>query len=199
MNKTNTPIIKTKRLILRPFTQNDGKAVLSIFSDEAVTTHLPLFPLKSLEEAKQFLQERCLNTYENEVGYRYAVCLKEDDIPIGFVNVEDNDSHDFGYGLKKEYWNQKIITEASQAVVDQIKKDGHLPYITAIHDIKNPASGKVMKKFGMRYCYTYEEQWQPKDVLVTFRMYQLNFDGNDDSIYQKYWNESPLHFIEEDV
>lgn len=46
-------------------------------------------------------------------------------------------------------------------------------------------------------CYSYEEQWQPKDFPVIFRMYQLNFDNNDDFIYKKYWDMYENHFIEE--
>lgn len=54
-----------------------------------------------------------------------------------------------------------------------------------------------MKACGMKYCYTYEEQWQPKDFPVFFRMYQLNFDGNEGFVYKKYWNMCENHFIEE--
>ena len=36
----------------------------------------------------------------------------------------------------------------------------------------------------MKYQYSYEEQWQPKNFLVTFRMYQLNLDGNTDRVYK---------------
>ena len=104
-------------------------------------------------------------------------------------------SHDFGYGLRKEFWHQGIVTEAGKAVVEQVKKDG-LPYITATHDIHNPRSGGLMKRLGMRYCYSYEEQWQPKNLSVSFRMYQLNLDGVDGRAYQKYWNDSMVHFIE---
>lgn len=56
-----------------------------------------------------------------------------------------------------------------------------------------------MKKLGMSYKYSYEEQWQPKDILVTFRMYQLNFVGQNDRVYKEYWNNSTVHFIESDV
>ena len=49
----------------------------------------------------------------------------------------------------------------------------------------------------MKYCYSYEEQWKPKDFPVIFRMYQLNFNSNEDFVYKKYWNESKNHFIEE--
>ena len=53
-----------------------------------------------------------------------------------------------------------------------------------------------MKACGMKYCYSYEEQWQPKDFPVVFRMYQLNFDGNDERIYRKYWDRYENHFVE---
>ncbi len=45
----------------------------------------------------------------------------------------------------------------------------------------------------------YEKQWQPKDILVTFRMYQLNLDGNDKRVYKKYWDTSSVHFVETGV
>lgn len=79
--------------------------------------------------------------------------------------------------------------------MEQVKKDG-LPYITATHDRNNPRSGNVMKKVGMKYSYSYEEQWQPKDFLVIFRMYQLNFNDNTDFVYKKCWDESDNHFVE---
>lgn len=56
-----------------------------------------------------------------------------------------------------------------------------------------------MKQLGMKYRYSYEERVQPKDVLVTFRMYQLNLDGLKERVYQKYWDDSDVHFIETDI
>lgn len=56
-----------------------------------------------------------------------------------------------------------------------------------------------MKRIGMKYCYSYKEQWQPKDILVTFRMYQLHFNGQENRVYQKYWNLSDEHFIETNI
>ena len=44
--------------------------------------------------------------------------------------------------------------------------------------------------------YSYEELWQPKNIPVTFRMYQINFDGSDDRVYKKYWDNSSVRFIE---
>lgn len=194
----NTPRIETSRLILRKFTEDDIAALYEIHRDGEVNRFLPWFPLRSMEEAAAFFQKRFAGNYAKARGYNYAVCLKADDIPIGYVNVGMDDSHDFGYGLRKEFWHSGIATEAGKAVVAQLEKDG-IPYITATHDVNNPRSGNVMKRLGMKYQYSYEEQWQPKNIPVIFRMYQRNLDGQSSRVYQKYWNESSVHFIEENV
>ena len=191
----NTPSLETERLILRKFTENDLEALFAIYSDKDVNTYLPWFPLKSMEETKTFFEERYAKAYAQPSGYRYAVCLKSDNIPIGYVNVSTDDNHDLGYGLRKEFWHRGIVSEAAGAVLEQVKKDGML-YITATHDINNPRSGNVMKALGMKYKYSYEELWQPKNFLVTFRMYQLNLDNNDERVYKEYWNKYTNHFIE---
>lgn len=168
----NTPTLETERLILRKSTEKD------------------------MEETKKFYEQRYASKYAQPQGYAYAICLEKDNFPIGYIKVDMEEHHDFDYGLRKEFWHKGIVMEAGKAVVEQVKKDG-LPYITATHDRNNPRSGSVMQKVGMAYHYSYEEQWQPKNFSVIFRMYQRNFDGNDDFVYQKYWNESEIHFVEQ--
>lgn len=34
---------------------------------------------------------------------------------------------------------------------------------------------------------------------VVFRMYQLNFDGDGERVFKKYWDTSAVHFIEKDL
>ncbi len=45
----------------------------------------------------------------------------------------------------------------------------------------------------MKYQYSYKEQWQPKDILVTF------LDEHKDRVYKKYWNNSNVHFVETNI
>ncbi len=191
----NTPELETDRLILRKFTEEDMEALFEILKDEEVNRFLPWYPMKDLEETRKFYEERYAAEYARPQAYAYAICLKEDDRPIGYIKVDMEEAHDFGYGLRREFWHRGIVSEAGRAVIEQVKKDG-LPYITATHDRNNPRSGNVMKACGMKYCYSYEEQWQPKDFPVVFRMYQLNFDGNDERIYRKYWDRYENHFVE---
>lgn len=191
----NSPLLETERLILRRFSDCDMEALFLILKDEEVNRFLPWYPVKNMEETEKFYRERYVSKYAQSQGYAYAICLKEDDFPIGYIKVDMEEHHDFGYGLRKEFWHKGLVTEAGKAVVEQVRKDG-LPYITATHDRNNPRSGNVMQKVGMIYCYSYEEQWQPKNFPVIFRMYQLNLDGNDNFVYKKYWEESANHFVE---
>ena len=192
----NTPTLETERLILRKFTEEDINALFLILKDEEVNTFLPWYPAKSIDEARKFYEKRYADKYRKPQAYAYAICLKSDNFPIGYIKVDMEEHHDFGYGLRKEFWHQGIVSEAGKAVVSQVKRDG-LPYITATHDRNNPRSGKVMKKVGMKYQYSYEEQWQPKNIPVIFRMYQLNLDGREDRVYKKYWDNADVRFIED--
>lgn len=194
----NTPTLETERLILRKFTEDDLEALFLILKDEEVNKFLPWYPMKNLEETKRFYEERYAAKYAEPQAYAYAICFKEDNLPIGYIKVDMEEHHDFGYALRKEFWHKSIVSEAARAVVEQVKKDG-LPYITATHDVNNPHSGGVMIKIGMKYQYSYEERVQPKNMLVIFRMYQLNFDGNEDFVYKKYWNMYENHFVEEQL
>ena len=190
-----TPVLETARLVLRRFTENDVAALLEIHRDRDVNRFLPWFPLDTPEEAGAFYEERYARPYATGDIYRWAICPKENGRPIGYVSIASDDSHDLGYGLAKEFWHQGIATEAAEAVVAQARRDG-IPYLTATHDVNNPASGCVMRPLGMRYRYSYEERWMPKDLLVTFRMYQLNLDGNDERVYRTYWDAAKVRFVE---
>lgn len=183
--------LKTERLILRKFQESDMYSLYLLLKDEEVNTFLPWYPVNSLEETRSFYRKR----FEHQ-KYYYAICLTEDNLPIGYIKAESDESHDFGYALRREFWHRGIVTEAGKVLIQHLKDTG-IPYITATHDRNNPRSGGVLRQIGMKYCYSYREQWQPKNIPVTFRMYQLNFDGQKDRVYQKYWNLYDTHFVEE--
>lgn len=191
------PVLHTKRLLLRGFAQGDLAAVYAIFSDEAVNRFLPWFPLQSRDEAAVFLTERLDIRARSEGAYCYAVC-PDGGAPVGYVTISGDDSHDLGYGLLPAYWHKGIATEAAGAVLEQLRRDG-APYVTATHDVNNPHSGAVMRRLGMRYRYTYEEQWMPKNFPVMFRLYQMNFQADSKNVYRKYWDISTVHFVESNL
>lgn len=198
MNINNTPQLETKRVILRKFDANDLDDMFALYSDRTVNEFLPWFPHDSIEKTQKFLNNVLLKEYEKPIGYWYAIQLKENNRVVGFVVLHNIDvemgSGDLGYALLQEYWGKGLVTECCLAVIEQLKIDG-FTYITATHDKNNLKSGRVMQKIGMQYKYSYVEMWQPKNIEVTFRMYQLNFDGVDRT-HLEYWDKYPNHFVE---
>ena len=184
------PRMETNRLILRNFTPDDIPALDLLLRDETVNQFLPWFPTRNPEEAAAFYEQRI-----RPQPYFLAVCLRAEDIPIGYVAADTGESHDFGYALRRVFWHRGLASEAAGALIRRLRDD-RVPYITATHDRNNPRSGRVMQRVGMKYCYSYQEQWQPKNLPVIFRMYQLNLDGREDRVYRGYWERSDIRFVE---
>lgn len=113
--------LETDRLILKKYENSDMEALYQLLKDEEVNIFLPWFPVKNMEETKDFFQKR----FADE-KYSFAIFLK-DNYPIGYVKTETDDSYDFGYALRKEFWHKGIVTEASKVLIGQLKKDG-IPY-----------------------------------------------------------------------
>ncbi len=181
---SSTPILRTSRTLLRPFADADAPALLALLRDPEVTAFLPVFPLRTLEEARAFMRRP---------GLFWAVCLQ--DAPVGYVHIGEAEPFDVGYALQKRFWGRAIAAEAARAALDFFRECG-APYATATHDVNNPRSGAVMRKLGMTYRYTYREQWQPKNIPVLFRLYQLNLSDPQAATYAGYWQRYAEHFIE---
>lgn len=76
---------------------------------------------KKFKRSKRLLSRKIRFYLSKEQRYAYAICLKENNLPIDYVNIDLDDSHDLGYGLK-EYWHQGIVSEAVEAVIQQAKR-----------------------------------------------------------------------------
>lgn len=193
----NTPTLETKRLILRKFSLGDISDMLMLYGDEEVNTFLPWFPMKTEKEISDYLNNVIFPCYERNIAYNYAVTMKTSGRVIGYVHINDiGGANDIGYALCREFWHQGITFEACSAVIDRLRA-ADWQFITATHDINNLSSGAVMRKLGMTYRYSYKEQWQPKDIMVTFRMYQLDLDGIERT-FNGYKSKYP-YFVEKIV
>ena len=191
----SSPVIETQRLLLRRFTESDLEALAAILADEATNEFLPWYPPASRADVLRFYQDRYASQLGLPQACAYAICTKSSNVPIGYIKVSADDSRDLGYGLLSSEWRKGFASEAARAVVAQAARDG-IPYVTATHDANNPRSGAVMRRIGMTYRYSYEELWQPKNVLVTFRMYQLDLVDPPHPTYTAYWEAADRRFVE---
>jgi RimJ/RimL family protein N-acetyltransferase len=69
---------------------------------------------------------------------------------IGLVITGTHDRADLGYWIGTSYWNNGYATEAGRAMLDYAFRIRGLNKVTAHYFAKNPASGRVLEKIGLR-------------------------------------------------
>jgi RimJ/RimL family protein N-acetyltransferase len=147
------PTLTTERLILRPFTPEDAGAVQRLAGDRAVADTTARIPHPYLDG----MAEAWIATHPQQFQARqectFAVVLRDTSELIGGVNLTLNMTHrrgELGYWIGREFWRSGYRTEAAQAVVRYGFSVLWLHRIHACHLVRNPASGRVMQKLGMR-------------------------------------------------
>ena len=155
LNHQGTKVIKTPRLLLRPFVMEDAQAMYENWaSDPEVTKYLTWPPHGSVEISRAILAQ-WVSSYQKADFYQWAIVLKELDEPIGSISVvshnDDLKKAEIGYCIGKNWWRQGITAEALIAVMDFLFDEVGMNRLEARHDPRNPQSGNVMKKAGMVY------------------------------------------------
>ena len=147
------PALETADLILRKPAAKDAKDIFRYASDPEVARYVLWEPHRSLSETRsfvRFLRSRIRSGYPSS----WVVVLKETGSVIGTIGFiwysEENRSAELGYSFSREHWNHGYATQALKAVIEASFSSLPLNRLEAQHDIRNPASGRVMKKCGLR-------------------------------------------------
>ncbi|MFH2037421.1 MAG: GNAT family N-acetyltransferase [Candidatus Zixiibacteriota bacterium] len=148
------PIIKTKRLLLRPFTLNDAKDVqrLAGMKEVAETTLNIPHPYED-GMAEEWISGHKKNLEEDKT-ITYAITSKDNTELIGAISLVLNLRHqnaEVGYWIGVPFWNNGYCTESLKAIIRYGFEELKLNRIHAHHYVRNEASGKVMQKAGMQF------------------------------------------------
>ncbi|MCM1307303.1 MAG: GNAT family N-acetyltransferase [Butyrivibrio sp.] len=154
MQNKGTVRLETQRLILRRFVGEDALPMYeNRASDPEVTEFLTWPPHVSAELTGALLAE-WIKAYDDASCYNRAIELKEIGQPIGGISVVKPDESicaaEIGYCMGKAWWGAGIMPEALKAVIAFLFEEAELNRIAATHDARNPKSGRVMEKAGMR-------------------------------------------------
>jgi ribosomal-protein-alanine N-acetyltransferase len=157
MEHKGTKQLETKRLILRQFTIEDAPAMYKNWaSDKEVTKYL-MWPAHEDVSVSESVLKEWTDNYSKESNYQWAIVFKEyGEEPIGSITVvnsidETIKKAHIGYCIGKKWWQLGITSEALCAVITYLFDEVGLNRIEARHDPRNPNSGKVMQKCGMKY------------------------------------------------
>lgn len=156
MKHTGTQRLETERLILRRCKTDDAEEMYKNWASDSEVTKFLTWPPHESPEVSLGIIEDWIKHYSDNSYYQWVIILKENgDEPIGGISVvsmkEEISSVQIGYCIGKKWWHKGITSEALKAVMDYLFDVVGANRIESRHDPRNPNSGKVMKKCGMRY------------------------------------------------
>ena len=149
-------ILQTKRLILRPWSENDAEELYKYASDPEVGPPAGWPPHTSVENSREIIRT-VLSAPET-----YAVCLKENGKPIGSVGLhrndlaEKDDEYELGYWIGRPFWGQGLIPEASRELLRYAFEDLGMNRIWCGYYDGNEKSRRVQEKLGFVFHHTTE-------------------------------------------
>lgn len=155
MNFMGTKTLETSRLLLRRATKNDAYAAYNNWCNSEVVDKYVLWKRHVDVNETYNLYSLWEKEYDDLKTFRWIVILKENNDPIGTIDVSkkylDFGTCSIGYCYGEKYWNKGYATEALRAVIQFLFEEVGVNTIYAEHLHNNPASGKVMQKAGMKY------------------------------------------------
>lgn len=147
-------VIRTERLLLRPWRHTDLKDFNEYASVEGVGQMAGWLPHKSIEESQAIL-----NTF---IENKKTFALEYEGKAIGSIGIEKYDEDGLpefdgkggraiGYVLSKEYWGRGLMPEAVNAVIRYLFDSVKVDFLICCHYTDNDQSRRVQEKCGFTH------------------------------------------------
>ena len=159
----STPVqLETKRLLLRPWRQEDAAALFACASDPQVGPMAGWKPHETLEESREIIRT-VLSEPET-----YAVFCREDGCLAGSASLFPSKAEgaepgewEIGYWIARPLWGRGYAPEAVQALLRRgFLELGSLRIWCGYFD-GNEASRRVQEKCGFQYHHTQKDVFCP--------------------------------------
>lgn len=164
-------ILKTERLILRPWTEDDAEDMFRYAKDERVASPAGWKTHTSLE----YSQDKLIKSYI--IDENYAICLKEDNRPIGDIEImigaDSNlpigeNEGEVGFWLGVPFWGMGIASEALNEICRHSFCDLGLDKLWCEYFDGNKRSKRTMEKCGFVYHHTNRDTlWETTGEIRT--------------------------------
>ena len=155
MNHKGTVTLETERLILRRFTLDDAEFMFNNWANDTEVTKYLTWPAHSDVSVSKSIINSWLELYQKPEHYSWAIVLKETGEPIGSIGAveqrEDTSMVHIGYCIGQKWWNKGYTSEALAELIRFFFDEAGVSRIESRHDPRNPNSGRVMTKCGLKY------------------------------------------------
>jgi ribosomal-protein-alanine N-acetyltransferase len=146
--------LETDRLILRQLSLNDAEFILELLTEPSFIRYIGDKGVRNLADARRYIREGPMQSYERNGFGLYLVELKENGTPIGISGLlrrETLPGADIGFAFLPGYWSKGYAVESAAAVMKYAREVLHLDQILAITSPDNDASAKLLGKIGLRF------------------------------------------------
>ncbi len=148
---TEIPLLRTSRLILRPFVPADAYPLFDLYSSPRVMANNIFPPFTRFYEAEDLMKYHAL-LFESQRGLRWAIAQPESGSLIGTCGYHnwhcERGEAELSYELSPDYWRQGLMSEALPPVLEFGLKMMNLASIRARVLPNNLVSIRLLEKFG---------------------------------------------------
>ena len=170
-------ILETKRLYLREMTDDDFEALKKVISDPI---NMKYYDKPYDDSGVQRWIDWCKDSYQKYNFGLWAVILKDTDEMIGDCGIsmqyiDDEWRPEIGYHLRRDYHQQGIGKEMTQAVRDYFFNHYDYNEVYSYMDKDNLPSYKTAEANGMTFLHLYETK--QGEVCRVYRITRKEWEG----------------------
>ena len=150
-------ILKTDRLILRPWEEEDAEECYKYAKDPRVEPAAGWPVHTDIENTRQVIREILM------VPETYAIVLKETGLPVGSISLhfhsdlaQKDDECELGYWIGVPCWGQGLVPEAARELLRHAFEDLEMARVWCGYYEGNEKSKRVQEKLGFKYQRTTE-------------------------------------------
>jgi len=153
INQLNKHRLETDRLVIRVAKRDDLESIYAIHSCDEVNLYLPYETWVNWEDALKW-HDRVEHRRSIEDAEQFVIIRKSDQqligtcIAFGF-NCSDQ-SCEFGYVLKHDYWRQGYMIEAMQPFVQALLSYSEVQAVRAVVKSDNKSSLKLLSRLNFK-------------------------------------------------
>ena len=163
-------IAETNRLIISKITLDDAAFFLELVNTPNFIKYIGDRNLKTVEDAKTYLKNGTLKSYEDFGFGFYKLLLKEENNKAigtcGLVKREQLDNVDIGFAMLPKYEGKGFGYESCIAVLKLAKEQFKLNKVLAITLPTNNNSIKLLEKIGLSYEKRVKPFEDDKELLL---------------------------------
>ena len=151
MRVVSIKVLKTERLVIRPFTSKDAEFILRLLNESSFLRHIGDKEVRTLNQAVSYLLDGPIRSYGLHGHGLMRVEIRETGVPIGMCGLlrrQPTQDPDLGYAFLPEFWGKGYAIEAAAAILEASVRVLGFLRILALVSPGNARSILLLQKLG---------------------------------------------------